>query len=164
MPVGSPFVEAMIGKPAESGWDDVETKRANEAIEAGQAVQLVAGNEQNVEVFDGTGTFYGVAAYSLRADQDFIREDDAADRAAYAADDPVPVLRPGSTGAIVVEFEEDATQGQAIVIDDGTANFRPADTATTPVTAVTHGEVRHGVIQTDDNTFIGSIRLAATES
>jgi hypothetical protein len=152
-----------IGRYIRGEPDEIESKRADSQIEAGEAVQLVSGDAESVETFDGSGTLYGVAAYSTQADQDFRRASNNRDRARYDTDDPVAVHRVGSAGIIAVEFGEAATEGDSLVVDDSTGLWRPASTGTTPVTTVSNGEVAEDTI-TQGSVEVGGIRLNATEA
>ena len=150
-----------IGRYAQGSPNEVVSKRANEEIEAGEALQLVSSDSESVEVFDGNGTFYGVAAYSGQADQDFRRADNNRDRARYDTDDPVAVWRPGSLGYLIVEFEEAVTEGDNLAINDNTALWLPASSGTTPKTEI-NGEVEEDSIQ-QNSVRVGAIRLRNTE-
>jgi len=166
MSINETFYPQQIGKSARqsSSGQDIRTKIADEAIDAGKAVQLVDGDEDRVEVFDGTGTVYGIARYSTQADQDFRREDDARDRAEYQEDDPVAIQRPGSDNDVIVEFEEDAdTLGEQVVVDEDTGNFRPDSTDEDDVTELDNASVAATTI-TNDDVEIGAIRTRPIET
>lgn len=153
-----------IGRFEQGTANEVVSKRADSQIEAGEAVQLLSGDKESVETYDGNGDFYGIALFDMQADQDFRRASNSRDRARYDAEDPVPILRVGSTGYVIVEFEESVTEADELVIDDSTGNFRPASTGTTPVTAVTNGVVEEDSIQRGaNNVHVGAVRLRPTE-
>ncbi len=90
----------------------------------GLAVQLVSGSPGKVELFDGTGTFYGIITATKIGGDDY-------EELGYAANKPVPILR---KGALWVEVAEDVVAGDGAVIDGATSKFRPGDTDTVAVT------------------------------
>ncbi len=118
------------GKVATIAEHRADSAAAAAAIEWGLAVQYNATNKEQVEPYDGTGSFAGVA---LANHYDVYRQNTlsgADPEGAYAQYDAVSVFRKGT---IWVQVLEDVEKGEAAVVDDTTANFRPGGTATTTV-------------------------------
>lgn len=164
MPSSESFTAAMIGKASTSSGtaQEIRTKVAGEDIEVGLAVSLDDTDPNVVNVFDGSEDVYGVARYSLQADQDFVRSDVARDRAEYKDGDLVAVQRPGSSDDIIVEFLEAADLGDGVAVDEATGKFRPDDTTETDVEELTYGEVVAEPIEVG-GVLIGAIRLRPVE-
>lgn len=90
----------------------------------GLAVQLVPGSPGAVELFDGTGVFYGIVTATKVGGDDY-------EELGYAANKPVPILRKGT---LWVEVVEEVVAGDGAVIDEATSKFRPVNTDTVAVT------------------------------
>lgn len=127
------FAEYRRGRLIQGSPNRVESYRNdgdNGVIRAGDPVQRDASDDDAVEQYDGSGEFIGVALWSIEADQD------AGPPVEYAADDPVPVMRFGDEGIVVVRVAEAVEVDDGVAILDDVAEFAPGDTATTPNTAV----------------------------
>lgn len=142
MPVSSNIDVAMAGKSARGVFSEAvgyKMHSDSDDIAVGQAVQRNDTDSDEVEKFDGSGDFLGVAAYSLEANQDYAKDSTTEDRAYYDGDYPVKVVRTTSEGAIVVKTEADVSAGDDVYVTDATADFTSAEYSGT-ATKLTHAE------------------------
>lgn len=117
-----------------------DTFAAGGAIEWGVAVQPSAANPDIAVRYDGTGKFAGIAIAQPYGEYRVADVSQALPVGGYVQYDALSALRKGT---IVVQVLENVTRGQDAVIDNATANFRPAGTATTAVSGVV-GTFRKG--------------------
>jgi len=105
---------------------DTKANTTGGYLDFGVGVQLTSANENAVEVYDGTGTFYGITLAQKFGDTDY-------DAVGYEDNMPVAVLRKGT---VWVKVLEEVTAGEMVVADDTTGLFRPASTAETLIHAI----------------------------
>lgn len=131
------FQEYRRGRIIDGKADKVVTLRNdgdNGNIRAGDPVQLDGSDDNACEQFDGSQPFVGVALWSLEANQD------VGPPVEYETDDPVPVLKFGNAGIVVVRVAEAVSKDDDVAILDNQAEFAPGSTATTPNTAIDNAE------------------------